>query len=151
MRGKGTGLKPKPVHPCERHLAPRRRIHQFTMKSAEETCLMTRFAWRGGFQRNGSRSFLRNGSRGLLRNRSRNLLRNRNSSRCTGREDQYPYSKCKERQHAPPRKTCYAGTPHIIFPFDIIRYNLEIVRALIYFGTHSSWLQAPWHMIPAIA
>src|SRR5438128_1518717 len=69
MRGKGTGLKPKPVDACERHLAPRRRIHQLTMKGIKETYLMTRSAWRGGF----------------LRSRSRDFRRNRYSSKCTGR------------------------------------------------------------------
>src|SRR6266436_974380 len=60
MRGKGTGLKPKPVHPRERHLAPRRRIHQLTMKGTKVTYLMTTLAWRGCFPRSRNRDFRRN-------------------------------------------------------------------------------------------
>src|SRR5258706_8014491 len=60
MRGKGTGLKAKPVDPSESHLAPRRRIHQLTMKGTKVTYLMTTLAWRRDFLRNRNRDFRRN-------------------------------------------------------------------------------------------
>src|SRR5258706_6776564 len=60
MRGKGTGLKPKPIDACERHPASRRGIHQLTMKGAQVTYLMTTLAWRWDFLRNRSRDFRRN-------------------------------------------------------------------------------------------
>src|SRR5260370_25229906 len=76
MRRKGTGFKPKPVDACERHLATRR-IHQLTMRAAEEPDLMTGLALRGALLRYRSRGLLRSGNRGLLRYRRRGLLRYR--------------------------------------------------------------------------
>src|SRR2546421_10133773 len=66
MRGKGTGLKPKPVDACERHLASRRRVHQLTMRGTKETYLMTGLALRGSLYHSRSRGILRNRSRGIL-------------------------------------------------------------------------------------
>ncbi len=102
MRGKGTGLKPKPVDACERHLAPRRRIHQLTMRGTKEPDLMTGLALRGDF----------------LRSRNRDFRRNMHSNKCIGSQDHH--SQIKERHYAPPPRTCYAGTFHIALPFHVI-------------------------------
>src|SRR2546426_3361616 len=95
MRGEGTRLKPKPVDPCQMYLAPRC-IYQLTMKGAEETYWITKWALGVG------------------------SLQNRQISGFPGVQDQYRQNKYRESEHDPSLETCYAGTSHITLPFHLI-------------------------------